>query len=764
MGGASWRRAFCTSIPRDSETSFASEKQSPNPSPSPRSRIKFGFLSSGGSNPSTPRYHQTIPKSPSLRCRTATPLPETPPAVTVNTVEESPKLQCIKTTTCGSIKSPRLFQNSNPSSPKSPSRFSLFKTSLRLSRTSCGICMQNVKTGQGTAIFTAECSHAFHFPCIAAHVRKHGNLVCPVCNANWREVPLLAIHKNNTQKPEHKQSSSPSLRDIKIKKDIQSKPSDQKRIYDDDEPLLSPRFNPIPEADEDNEDDEIEEEFQGFFVNPTPSPMENGNDKTARNVEVKLLPVAAVVSVGRTHETYAVALKIKAPPPPPPSRANNSTAKLLDPGRRAPIDLVTVLDTSGTMTGAKLYMLKRAMRLVISSLGSADRLSIIAFSSNPKRLLALKRMTTHGQRSARKIIDRLVCGQGSSVGDALRKATKVLEDRRERNPVASIMLLSDGQDERSAEKNSAAIRRRAASTATTTDASSTRFAHLEIPVHSFGFGENSGHNCHEEDDEPAEDAFAKCVGGLLSVVAQDLRVQLGFSSGSTPAEIVAVYSCNGRPTALGSGSVRLGDLYAEEERELLVELKVPTVPVGAHHVMSVRCSYRDPVSQELIYGKEQALLVPRPHAVRSSDPKIERLRNLFVTNRAIAEARRCIEHKELSNAHRMLTSARALVKQSASTISTDEYLEGLDAELKELHYRRQQEQQQYYHQQNIPPPPQIQIQRRRTSEPVTYVDENGEPLTPTSAWRAAEKLAKVAIMRKSMNKVGDLHGFENARF
>ena len=44
------------------------------------------------------------------------------------------------------------------------------------------------------------------------------------------------------------------------------------------------------------------------------------------------------------------------------------------------------------------------------------------------------------------------------------------------------------------------------------------------------------------------------------------------------------------------------------------------------------------------------------------------------------------------------------------------------------------------------------------------VDENGEPLTPTSAWRAGKKLAKVAIMKKSMNRVSDLHGFENARF
>lgn len=47
---------------------------------------------------------------------------------------------------------------------------------------------------------------------------------------------------------------------------------------------------------------------------------------------------------------------------------------------------------------------------------------------------------------------------------------------------------------------------------------------------------------------------------------------------------------------------------------------------------------------------------------------------------------------------------------------------------------------------------------------LVMVDENGEPLTPTSAWRAAERLAKVATLKKSLNKVSDLHGFENARF
>ncbi|XP_068656569.1 E3 ubiquitin-protein ligase WAV3-like [Aristolochia californica] len=716
--GTGWRRAFCTSIPRDPEPE---KQQNPSPSPSPRSCAKLSFFS----NPSTPRLQSQPVASPSLRCRTT---------LTSPTVQDSPRLLCKTTPT--SI-SPRLFQGSNPSSPKSPSRFALFKSPrLRLSKSSCGICLQSVKTGQGTAIFTAECAHAFHFPCIAAHVRKQGCLVCPVCNATWREVPLLAIHKqqpetNNDaveeEKPEKPKSAHYPLKTLS-----------ESRLYDDDEPLISPRFNPIPEADEDDGEEEEIGEFQGFFTKPSTKSEAVNVEDSARVVDARLLPEAAIVSVGRSHESYAVALRVKAPAPPP---VRNGA----DHNRRAPVDLVTVLDVSGSMTGAKLHMLKRAMRLVVASLGPADRLSIVAFSGSAKRLLPLRRMTPHGQRAARRIVDRLACGNGTCVGEALRKATKVLEDRRERNPVASIMLLSDGQDERSAPQESAARRR-----LTSSSAPSTRFAHVEIPVHSFGFGASSGAHSH--------DAFAKCIGGLLSVVVQDLRLHLGFSSG----EIAGVYSCMGRPTLLGSSSIRLGDLYAEEERELLLELRVPAASIGAHHVMSVRFSYRDPATQEVVHCKEQAVLVPRPHAVRSSDPKIERLRNFFITTRAMSEARRMTEHNDLSGAHHLLTSARALLLQSSS-ISADANLRGLEAELAELQMRRQHLHQQILQQQQQQQQPQQHyIQRRRSEHPL--LDDNGEPLTPTSAWRAAEQLAKVAIMRKSMNRVSDLHGFENARF
>ncbi|KAK7410427.1 hypothetical protein VNO78_01203 [Psophocarpus tetragonolobus] len=765
--GTGWRRAFCTRDP----ASTISDKQpgSPSPSPSPRSCARLGFLS-GGSNPSTPR----------LRC--ATIAESASQTVTVN---ESPRVQSKNTPTARATKSPKTLSVSNPTSPRSPLKLSLFKNSFKF-RSSCGICLNSVKTGQGTAIYTAECGHAFHFPCIAAHVRKHDSLVCPVCNATWKDVPLLAAHKNlaaetatqndvakrttenpNASDKKPAENVSPVFKTYNNNHHVEAAPkqSDSTRSYDDDEPLLSPtsggRIIPIPEADENAEDEEEEDagEFQGFFVNPKNSSSSKSYSDSlqtiegdSRTVQVKLMPECAVISASKTHETYALVLKVKAPPPPPPTRSSSA------PSQRAPIDLVTVLDVGGSMSSAKLHMLKRAMRLVVSSLGPADRLSIVAFSATSKRLLPLRRMTGQGQRVARRIVDRLVMGEGSSVGDALRKATRVLEDRRERNPVASVMLLSDGQEERVPNQRGGNNQRKSWS-----HVSSTRFAHIEIPVHAFGFGAKSGYS-----QEPGEDAFAKCVGGLLSVVVQDLRIQVGFESEWASVEISAIYSCSGRPTVLSSGAVRLGDLYAGEERELLVELKVP-VPAptpspassatGSHHVMTVRCLYKDPASQEIVYGREQGLLVPPPQSVRCSGTRIHNLRNLFITTRAIAESRRLLDHAaDFTTAHHLLSSARALLIHSNAALA-QEYVRGLEAELADLHWRRQLQLQLQFQQQHM-----MQHRRKGIEREVPLVDENGEPLTPTSAWRAAEKLAKMAMMKKSLNRVSDLHGFENARF
>ncbi|GMH14696.1 hypothetical protein Nepgr_016537 [Nepenthes gracilis] len=715
-----WRRAFCTSIRKDGEPKIATDEQKHqkqplqdgscgNPSPSFGYKFSF-FKSSSGSNPSTPCQQSPPASSLILGCQAA----ETAASTLASPREGSPSLRC-KTE-----KSPGIFQCSNPSSPRSPSTFSLLKNSLRFTKSRCGICIQRVKTGQGTSIFTAECSHAFHFPCLVVHIGKYGGLACPVCGSSWKESPLFPVRRN------------PQLQSEQDNKFfVKESASCDVRIYNDDEPLMSPttgaRFNPIPESDENDEDNETETaaaEFQGFAINnSTPRSKERNESSSYKDVELRISVGTAVIPVGRGHETYAVVMRVKAPPAP----ANTAL--------HASIDLVTVLDVGGSMTSSKLEQMKRAMRLVISSLSSNDRLCVVAFSACSKRLLPLRRMTISGKRSARRIIGALVCSQGTCVNDALRKAAKVINDRRERNPVARIMLLSDGGDDRIS-SGSACLKHK------TPLVSSTRFSHLDIPVHSFSLGAFS--------QQPCEEAFSGFFSCLLNVVVSDLRLQISFASGSAPAQISAVYSCTGRPGLLSSGSAKLGDLHAEEEREILLELKVPSSSIGPHHVLSVRSCYKSPSNQELIYGQEQGLMVPRPDGIRSSDPSIQRLRRLFIMTRAVAESRRLLGRNDLSGAHYLLESARALLLQSGSE-SANEWLGGVEAEIEKLHCRRQS-----------------QPQQRRTTtgrdREMRPAEGKEEPLTPTSAWKAAERLAKVAIIRKSMNRVSDLHGFENARF
>ncbi|KAG2286487.1 hypothetical protein Bca52824_046091 [Brassica carinata] len=659
-----WRRAFCTSIPKERHDDDSNgvldspEDQRFRHKPS----YKFGFFST----PTTPR---SVSGTYSLRCRTstatavatATPSPSLP---------STPKLTC-RTTTAEST--PATTPTRNSSLVSSPASFALLKSKLRFNKAKssnkCGICSQSVKQGQGTAIFTAECSHTFHFPCVTSRAAAdHNRLVkCPVCGSS------LLPETRNYGKPGSQTGQETS----------------RLRVYNDDEPLISSPMSPagfhtILESDE-NEDGE----FTGFSVS-TPSPLTAKllTDDSLRNVEVKLSPESAIVAAVNGYETYSVVMKVKSPP--------------FTTARRLPVDLVIVLDLAG-----RLESLKRTTKLLISNLREPDRLSIVAFSSSSKRLLPLRRMTANGRRSARRIVDIIsvsgsgagvACnGRGMSANDALKKAVKVLEDRRQQNPFAAIFVLTDRQ------------------------AHQAQLAYSKIPVVWLGAWDHA----------VSEDAFARSINGYLSLSVQDLGLSLGLVSGSGQGEI----------TALGTGSVRLGDMYAGEERALLVEIKAPvssSITSRSHRILTVRSRYVDPTTQEIRNPEDRALLIPYPVTVRStSNLNIARLRNFHVSSRAVAESRRLIERNNYSGAERLLTSARALLVQYGLN-SNDMCLRGLDAELADLNGVRGRQ--------------------------LTSSLESLEPLTPTSAWKAAERLAKVAKMRKHMNRVSDLHGFENARF
>jgi hypothetical protein len=139
------------------------------------------------------------------------------------------------------------------------------------------------------------------------------------------------------------------------------------------------------------------------------------------------------------------------------------------------------------------------------------------------------------------------------------------------------MLLSDMQQQQDARKPGAVRRPPAAPP-------DTRVTHVEIPIGP------------REDDQMGdgallEHAFAKCLGGLVSVVMQEVQLVLAFPTG----EITAVYLCGHgqQAAALGGGgdgsavSVSLGEKYAEDIRFVCMILSIRKDSVAHLHQPSL---------------------------------------------------------------------------------------------------------------------------------------------------------------------------------
>ncbi|KAG6536231.1 E3 ubiquitin-protein ligase WAV3-like [Zingiber officinale] len=541
-----------------------------------------------------------------------------------------------------------------------------------LSKRTCAICLTTMKPGQGHAIFTAECSHSFHFHCIASCI-KYGNHVCPVCRAKWKEIPF--------QGPSNSPRARSTVNPVNINRHHAY--SFQHRLLLNLEPCI---FN----------DDEA--------LDTTPKASGVCHSGFANTVVITTSPEYSAIPESTSTDNFTILIHLKAPlaPRTETSSQNVHVGDEFPRTHRAPVDIVTVLDVSGSMSGTKLSLLKQAMGFVIQNLGPLDRLSVIAFSSTARRLFPLRRMSEFGRQEALQAVNALATSGGTNITEGLRKGAKVIQERKEKNPVCSIILLSDGQDTyilSPAMRNGRHMQPDYRSLVPSSIRDGT--VH-NVPVHVFGFGSDhdsvSMHSISEtsggtfsfiEAEGAIQDAFAQCIGGLLSVVVQEMHVQLECLHHDVQLQCIK----SGRYAswirdARRSGTIDAGDLYADEERDYLVSVNVPP----DHHetqLLKVSCVYSDPVTKGVISPAAVELKISRPESVVSQPVSIEvdRQRNRLHAAEAMAKAKAAAEHGELSEAVCLLEECRKRILESEAAKSGDQLCATLDAELTEMQAR-----------------------------------------------------------------------------
>ena len=371
---------------------------------------------------------------------------------------------------------------------------------------------------------------------------------------------------------------------------------------------------------------------------------------------------------------------------------------------RAPLELVAVLDRSGSMRGQKMMLMKQTLNLLVtrSGLQAQDKLGIVLFDDQVQIGLPLTSMGQAGRRAAKAAIDAVCVGGRTNLSGGLIQGLQMLcqsdEKAREQADDAaadgeatvvvgdeggatrSLLLFTDGQANAGITDSGAMV---AAAQALLKD-------HPALAIFTFGYGGDHDENTlrglaeasrglfyfiEQPDAIPA--AFADCLGGLASVVCQNATLELCVAGGRRAtakiAQLLDMTTYQVSAAADGSkATLSLGDLYADDEKDVLLRLSLAALaaPRDAPEAVleAALCYYS--VGAKRFERVEAQLMLARPAeppAGAAPNLKLDEQRNRMEAAEAIEKATALADKGDREGGEALLIAAVAKLGASASS-------------------------------------------------------------------------------------------------
>lgn len=296
---------------------------------------------------------------------------------------------------------------------------------------------------------------------------------------------------------------------------------------------------------------------------------------------------------------------------------------------RTPVNLVLVIDRSGSMSDrGKIDYAKGAAKEIIERLGSNDRLSVVAYSTEVEVLYPMQFL--RNKERAISAVNSLYPTDSTNLSGGLITGINQLDSVRKSGYINRVILLSDGLANKGI-TNIGELSR-----------VSSRASEKNIQITTMGLGldfdENlmmslaqhgAGNYYFIESPSQLASIFHREFGQLSRTIAKAPVITIVLEPGVALTEI---YGYTYTTTSDGKIKIKLGDMFAGQQRDILIKLRVPAEKIGERELIKISLNYEDLLNDNERAGFEKELA----YNVTASEQKIRESENKEVTARVVS--------------------------------------------------------------------------------------------------------------------------------